>query len=406
MKKEQNRKKFAVIVDDFDRAVFNKNLFFFAEFLTRKGAKVDIITNKNARNNSLRSPNKDISIIKIDASLKWPQLENKNFYKFINENIKNYFAIWLYRGRPYASYVIELAIKEDVITILKLDSDRGISKFGKLFFKASKLLRTDSLSLFNEISFVLKIISKKRGIKGFIKYDIPLLMSSIVICETREDLRFMKKIIPSASTIYYPNSIPVKKNTKFKKKKLIISVGRISKTKGFENVIRAFALLPQELKNRWSLEIIGPVQDENYKNYLIAIINKLQIRNVKLIPGLYGNELIKKHKSAQILLMLYPIKNKRELEGQPNVLLDGMQYFNAIITSDIKGTRSLLGNRGENGVIVSTNDPKFVSQKLEKLIIKGKLRTKLQEGARLQLERNFSIEVNGEKLYKKILRSI
>src|SRR3989344_8555346 len=132
--KSFTQKKFLIIFDDFDKTTLQKNVGLFAKFLLDANIRVDIVTNKSDRNANLRFPN-GINLIRLFTKKRdWPQLDDPAFEKFLQKNISNYFALWVYRGRPYTRQVLALANLNNIFSLVKLDSNAGFSLLSKLLF--------------------------------------------------------------------------------------------------------------------------------------------------------------------------------------------------------------------------------------------------------------------------------
>jgi glycosyltransferase involved in cell wall biosynthesis len=93
---------------------------------------------------------------------------------------------------------------------------------------------------------------------------------------TPREFYFLKQLFPKKNIFLIPNAINLdeffsKQEQKIRKE--ITFVGRLEESKGVHLLIEAFALL-SSYDGGWILNIIGPVWSVNYKNYLIAIIEK------------------------------------------------------------------------------------------------------------------------------------
>lgn len=403
-------RKFAIIFDDADKTTINKNIGLFAQLLADHGISVEIITSHLKKNSSIIFGDKKISIIRLKTKDKWPQLNHKIFFKYIEENINQYFCIWVYRGRPYTKRIIELARRNKIETLLKLDSDSEISFLTKSFFTLCKKIKLDPAITYSRVDKLIGVFSFLPVIKGFYMYDSPLFRSSYVLSESKESIKVLKMEISSISIFFLPNSIPIKKykqlerkNIYIKKKNLIISVGRIVRSKAFERAIEAYSLLPKGLQTIWKLEIIGPILDESYHKFLKKLIYKYRLNNnVQITSGLYGKDLFKKYTESSVLLMPYPKdENGKGAEGQPNVVIEAMFFKNAIIATDIPGVKVLVNKK--NSILIPSNNTQTILKNLQKILVDKKLREAMQENSRKRVVSNFNLDKIGEDLVKKIL---
>ncbi len=403
------QRKLAIIFDDLDKTSINKNIGLLAQLFAKNDISVEFITARLKKNIDLSFQTSGIEIVRIGANSSWPQLDNTGFRDYLRKNIDKYFAVILYRGRPYSKFVNDLADKNNVLTLLKLDSDDSISSFGKLFFGATSFLRLTPKSFYSKIHLLINLLSFVPSIKGFYLYDTLLFNSQLILSEKRNTTNRLKKITSYA--LYCPNSIPVNdykvveeslKKKQKSKENLIISVGRVVREKNFELGIRAFSLLPKNIKEKWKYEIIGPDIDSEYLKELREIIveNKLE-KNVSVITGLYGRELFNKYLHASVLFMPYPNSNKKGYEGQPNVIVEGMFFGTAIIASNISGVRSLINN--DEGVLLRSLNEKKISQKLGELIVNPSRRERFIKRSRDKVQKYFNLDLNGKSLLEVIL---
>lgn len=401
---KMKKRKFAIILDELERTSFNKNVGLFAQLLAKRNISVDFITDKQKKNYKVKFKSPLITIKRIPARNVWPQLNHKNFKKYFNENFNSYFGIWIYRGRPYSQWLIEEANSRNIVTIVKLDSDSNISKFGEFYFKFCKKFNIKPIDLYNRTRIFIKLLSFIPSISGFIKYDSILFNSSIVLSETPEIFKKLKNEISGINVFLYPNSIPV--SSYIKKEKLIkvvkntnkiLSVGRLTPVKQFEIGIKAFNLLSPEIKRKWSYEIIGPIDDKDYYLELDRLIKKLKLeKHIKITKGLFDNDLFKKYSESKIFLL--PSKT----EGQPNVLTEAMFFNNAVIATTLPGTKALIDNN-ENGILLRSCTPENTSSAFIRIINDSKFRIKITRNSRRSIEKDFNLDIIGESLYQKIV---
>ena len=401
-KNNMNKRKFAILFDDLDKTTIDRNVGLLAQFLANKKIEVEIITSKQAKNKNVTFRSSLISISRLKVGPEWPELNHENFKKYLRKNINSYFAIWVYRGRPYTEWVINEANKRNILSVIKLDSDLSISRFGNIFIKICNKTNLNPNLVYFKIKPVLKLLSIIPSVKGFIKYDAIFYNASLVLCETPYIENKIKNYFPNTKTFLFPNNIPVgkfsalEKNFNTRKQNKIISVGRITPIKQFEIAIQAYYLLPKQIKDIWDFEIIGPIVEIEYYQELIKLIKKLRLeKKVRIVTGLYKKKLYMKYNEASIFLL------SSKIEGQPNVITEAMYFKNAIITSNFPGVNYLINNF-KDGIILSSTDPETTMSALQTLITNKNKVLALGNNAKAKVVKNFNTDVIGKDLLNKL----
>ena len=137
-------------------------------------------------------------------------------------------------------------------------------------------------------------------------------------------------------SIYLPNGIndyPVSQCTNYldeigvKPGKYILSVGRITKEKGFDTLIKAYKIAN---KNDFKLVIAGGVEFEN--GYMSELQNISVNENIIFTGFTYGDNLYQLYTYAGLFVLA------SRNEGFPLVLLEAMKYGLDVLVSDIPAT--------------------------------------------------------------------
>lgn len=141
----------------------------------------------------------------------------------------------------------------------------------------------------------------------------------------------------------------------------LIAVGRLNKVKGYDRLIKAFALL-NERKIKFSLSIIGvgPQKDE-----LQGLINELKLEDKVILQGFIEN-VYPWIKQADIYVMT------SLSEGLPTALCEAIVLHKPVLTTNVSGCREVI-NKGEYGVLVE-GKPEDIANGLKKLIQNEELR--------------------------------
>jgi glycosyltransferase involved in cell wall biosynthesis len=168
----------------------------------------------------------------------------------------------------------------------------------------------------------------------------------------------------------------------------ILAVGRLSRSKGFDILIKSFA--KSNLKSIVKLVILG--EGKERKN-LEKLIVELDLENQVLLFGKVDNPFIyMKYAKFFILSSRY--------EGFANVLLEALACGTPVIAINCEtGTSEIIEN-GENGILVPIADEEALKVAMEKLYNDRELYKRLKKNTRRSVER-FDVK-NIVKEWKKL----
>ena len=151
---------------------------------------------------------------------------------------------------------------------------------------------------------------------------------------------------------YIPNGIPELFFTKqiqvpHNKKPRILFLGRIAPIKNLENLLRAIAILKQQIHKDIVLEIVGP-SEPDYLEILKEEIERLNIQNqVIFSEPIYSlAKKIEKLDSSDVFVL----PSKRE--AMPQALIEAMSREKLVISSDTLGGKEII-HPGKNGFLFS-----------------------------------------------------
>lgn len=169
----------------------------------------------------------------------------------------------------------------------------------------------------------------------------------------------------------------------------ILSVGTIEPRKNFEAIVRAFALLPLQIKNRYRIALIG---SNGWKNEALSqIIYDSNLKEKVVFPGFIPDtDLPYIYNRADVFV--YP--SLAEGFGLP--VLEAMASGLPVITSNNSSLPEVVEKAG---LLVNPQDEKEIAAALKTLILKPKLAQKL---SRLGLEqaKKFSWEKTAKQTLK------
>lgn len=197
--------------------------------------------------------------------------------------------------------------------------------------------------------------------------------------------------------VVYPCPNPEIKIIQFNKKttnkKIILSVGRLIKRKGFDNVIRAMPKILKEIPGAIYLLVgSGP-----YKNELEKIRDKNNLKkNIIFVDGINDKEMHAYYGMSDVLVM--PSRRiDSDVEGFGIVYLEAALFGKPSIAGKDGGMpEAVLDN--ETGFVVDGENPDEIANATIKLLKDNELREKMGERARKRVLEEFRWEKQSEKI--------
>lgn len=179
------------------------------------------------------------------------------------------------------------------------------------------------------------------------------------------------------------------------KKKIILSVGRITEMKGLEHLINACSKLDSKLPFECHIAGDGPQRKE-----LIANTKKLNLENKVYFDGVLDSHNIKDMLSKSDVFVLPSVwSDKDGQEGIPIVLMEAMASGIPVVASRISGIPELVSDR-QTGLLVEPGNELELSEKIANILRDKDLAEQLSREARRKVERDFNIEKNVNELIK------
>ncbi|MDA3048775.1 glycosyltransferase family 4 protein [Campylobacter sp. JMF_02 ED1] len=209
----------------------------------------------------------------------------------------------------------------------------------------------------------------------------PKLSATVVL--TKHDsihYKFLKRCF------IIPNSLPFSPIVKESyKEKIVLSVGRYTKQKGFDLLLQAISQIIDKFPD-WQFQIVGDGED---KQKLESIICENNLQNhVKLIPP--QKDIISFYKNASIYCM------SSRWEGIPLVLMESQACSLPAVSFDCPEGPSEVITNGINGFLCKAENPCDLAQKLALLMNDISLREKMGKKAY-----NFSFRFMQNNISKK-----
>lgn len=164
----------------------------------------------------------------------------------------------------------------------------------------------------------------------------------------------------------------------------IVSVGRAVEKKGFDTLLRAFALLPKNL--HWRFQHIGAGEQ---LAKLKTLAGELGLgERVQWSGALAQAEVLDCYRQSDIFALPCRIAADGDRDGLPNVLVEAASQKLACVSTNVSGVPELLID-GENGLVVEPDDPAALARALERLIREPALRRTLGGAAERRVREHF-----------------
>ncbi len=371
--KKNDLKKIIIFYPSFERGGVEIILINLIKFFLKKKIEIVLITS-NLKKDFLKNKLFELKIVNVLPSNLMPDriskalTASKILYTELKKSNKKNTIVMSLQGSSLAIIVTKfLGFK-----IIVRNAEDALSS---TFFAENKF--QSLIILFLKIilyNFSDKIISNSRGSGNSLK--------KIFIKE--------KKIFP----IYNPYLKRINKKSKTKRYKYLLSIGRLTKQKDFDNLIIAFSYIKDQIPN-YKLIIIG---DGHLKNELQNLVENLGLKKRIILTGWKNN--LKKYYLNSKLFILNSV-----YEGFGNVLIDAINYDLPIITTNCKSGPNEIIDNGKGGFLTPIRNPKLLSKKILFCIKNYKLAQKKSQYAKKYIKK-FDCEINCEKYFKLISKTI
>ena len=178
----------------------------------------------------------------------------------------------------------------------------------------------------------------------------------------------------------------------------IVSVGRAVEKKGYADLLRALALLPDDMNWRFEHAGGGPLGKR-----LKAQAAKLGVADRIAWHGLRDRDFIFDLLSrADLFVLPSRLAKSGDRDGLPNVLMEAQAFGVPVLATDVSGIPELV-THGANGWLIPERDPHALAEALLLLMRDNPLRRRLGERGASSVRRKFSSEP-GIDLVAKLLR--
>ncbi|MGZ8195211.1 MAG: glycosyltransferase [Methylosarcina sp.] len=157
---------------------------------------------------------------------------------------------------------------------------------------------------------------------------------------------------------------------------ILLFVGRLIEKKGVRDLIHAYSLLKENVREKTELWIIG---DGVERKPLEALVAQLNLAGKILFHGkLPNDQLPRYYATADIFIAPSITDSSGDTEGQGVILLEALASGTAIISTQTGGIGEVLVH-GKTGLLVKPNDPVELKEAIESLLNDSVLRGSLAE---------------------------
>lgn len=180
----------------------------------------------------------------------------------------------------------------------------------------------------------------------------------------------------------------------------ILSVGRAVEKKGYDDLLKALAKLPDHLN--WHFDHIG---GGALKDKLKDQAEKLSIGDRITWHGSKDRDfVIQSCRDADLFVLPSRITKNGDRDGLPNVLMEAQAVGLCCLSTAISAIPELIIN-GETGTLCPERDPKALAKALEALMTDPKTRIRMGLAGSVRLRQSFASTPNLDRLAEKLSES-
>lgn len=175
---------------------------------------------------------------------------------------------------------------------------------------------------------------------------------------------------------------------------VVVAVGRLVEKKGFDDLIRAVALL-RDGGSTVQCEIIGggPMEAD-----LQALIADLRIGGrVRLLGPLPQGEMSQRVASASVLAAPCVNGTDGNRDGLPTILLEAMALGTPCVGTAVAGIPEVVRD-GDTGILIEERDVAALARAIERLVQDPQLRMTYASAARRLVEAQFDAHLNAARV--------
>lgn len=174
---------------------------------------------------------------------------------------------------------------------------------------------------------------------------------------------------------------------------MILSVGRAVAKKGYDDLLKALALLPPGLAWRF-VHIGGGALSDRLKHQAarLGIADRVEWRGARAQP-----DVLAAYRAADLFVLAAKITRDGDRDGLPNVLMEAQSQNLACVATRLPGIAELIED-GATGILVPPGDPAALARALAALIRDPGSRARLAIAGAARVRRDFDMRHGIDRL--------
>ena len=321
-------------------------IIFFTEDLTGPGGVVRVISNWS---NYFVKKGFDVETVSVKRGTPYFNLDSRVKFTIENFKFKNILL-----NIPYNTYKLYKFLKT------RRDSNVIINK--SLYIEPIWILR--KFGLFKDINFIYFAHGGSSDFRDFylsrplVRHRLKMIFEVFdkVICLYDDEKNYPKQV-KKEKLYFIPNPLPFEpSNVTFEEKEnIVLSLGRITKEKGIDTLIKAWAKIESKFPD-WKLQIVGDGKD---KEEFIKLAKELNLKNIEFLPA--TTDVKPFYEKAKIFVI------PSLFEGMPMTILEAMACKCCVVSSNTAGGKKLI-KHSEIGLLFKIGNEKELFIHIEELI--------------------------------------
>lgn len=172
-----------------------------------------------------------------------------------------------------------------------------------------------------------------------------------------------------------------------------VSVGRAVTKKGYDTLLDALAMLPEDLHWRFDHAGGGDLLEElRQQAGRVGVADRITWHG-----AMAQEDVLKLYRESDVFVLPCRIAPDGDRDGLPNVLVEAASQALACVSTNVSGVPELIDD-GTHGLLVNADDPKPLAAALTKLARDPALRTRLGTAAECKVRGHFDYQASVRQL--------